>query len=180
MNAGPRAGVPVVADPLAFCAEEVARLEAEGLGRRVRALESASEPEVMLDGRRVLCLASNNYLGLAAHPEVVDAAAEAARHYGAGSGSARLVTGGLALHDELEARLAAFKGTEAALRLDHRRVPAVPGRRPRLPPRRRRPPGRPARGVASAGRRRPGAGGDRLSLLDGRGRRSPPRHRRRL
>jgi 8-amino-7-oxononanoate synthase len=115
MNAGPRAGVPVVADPLAFCAEEVARLEAEGLGRRVRALESASEPEVMLDGRRVLCLASNNYLGLAAHPEVVDAAAEAARHYGAGSGSARLVTGGLALHDELEARLAAFKGTEAAL-----------------------------------------------------------------
>jgi 8-amino-7-oxononanoate synthase len=93
----------------------VARLEASGLGRRVRALESASEPEVLLDGRRVLCLASNNYLGLAAHPEVVDAAAGAARRYGAGSGSARLVTGGLTLHDELEARLAAFKGTEAAL-----------------------------------------------------------------
>jgi 8-amino-7-oxononanoate synthase len=106
---------PVVADPLGFCAEEVARLEAAGLGRRVRALGSASEPEVMLDGRRVLCLASNNYLGLAAHPDVVDAAAEAARTYGAGSGSARLVTGGLLLHDELEARLAGFKGTEAAL-----------------------------------------------------------------
>jgi glycine C-acetyltransferase/8-amino-7-oxononanoate synthase len=102
-------------DPLAFCADEVARLEAAGLGRRVRALESASEPEVLLDGRRVLCLASNNYLGLAAHPEVVDAAAAAARRYGAGSGSARLVTGGLSIHDELEARLAAFKGTEAAL-----------------------------------------------------------------
>jgi len=105
----------VAADPLAFCAEELERLEAAGLRRRVRSLESASEPEVMLDGRRVLCLASNNYLGLAAHPEVVDAAAEAARRYGAGAGSARLVTGGLTLHDELEARLAAFKGTADAV-----------------------------------------------------------------
>jgi 8-amino-7-oxononanoate synthase len=119
MKAGPRAAAAAAAvaaaDPLAFCAEEVARLEAAGLGRRVRALESASEPEVLLDGRRVLCLASNNYLGLAAHPEVIEAAAEAAHRYGAGSGSARLVTGGLRVHDELEARLAAFKGTEAAL-----------------------------------------------------------------
>jgi 8-amino-7-oxononanoate synthase len=115
VSGGVRPGAPVAADPLGFCAEEVARLEAAGLGRRVRALESASEPEVVLDGRRVLCLASNNYLGLAAHPEVVEAAAGAARRYGAGSGSARLVTGGLTIHDELEARLAAFKGTEAAL-----------------------------------------------------------------
>ena len=115
MNAGPRPGAPVATDPLAFCGEEVGRLEAAGLGRRVRALESASEPEVTLGGRRVLCLASNNYLGLAAHPEVVEAAAEAARRFGAGAGSARLVTGGLVLHDELEARLAALKGTEAAL-----------------------------------------------------------------
>jgi len=115
MSAGPLRGAPVAADPLGFCALELARLEDAGLGRRVRALDSASEPEVILDGRRVLCLASNNYLGLAAHPEVVDAATEAARRYGAGAGSARLVTGGLVLHDELEARLAAFKGTEAAL-----------------------------------------------------------------
>ncbi|HVW35184.1 MAG TPA: 8-amino-7-oxononanoate synthase [Acidimicrobiia bacterium] len=105
----------MVADPLGFCGEAVAGIEAAGLLRRVRALESASEPEVMLNGRRVLCLASNNYLGLAAHPEVVDAAAEAARRYGAGAGSARLVTGGLVLHDELEARLAAFKGAEDAV-----------------------------------------------------------------
>jgi len=87
--------IRVAADPLAFCGEEVCRIETAGLLRRVRALESASEPEVILNGRRVLCLASNNYLGLAAHPEVVDAAADAARRYGAGSGSARLVTGGL-------------------------------------------------------------------------------------
>ena len=105
----------MVADPLTFCGEEVGRIEAAGLLRRVRALESASEPEVTLNGKRVLCLASNNYLGLAAHPEVVDAAAEAAERYGAGAGSARLITGGLVLHDELEACLAAFKGTEAAL-----------------------------------------------------------------
>ena len=115
MSAGPRPAAPVVADPLAFCGEEVAGIEAAGLLRRVRALESASEPEVILNGRRVLCLASNNYLGLAAHPEVVEAAADAARRYGAGAGSARLITGGNVLHDELEARLAAFKGTEAAL-----------------------------------------------------------------
>ncbi len=105
----------MAADPLAFCGDEVDRIEAAGLLRRVRTLESASEPEVILDGRRVLCLASNNYLGLAAHPEVADAAAEAAHRYGAGAGSARLITGGLVLHDQLEARLAAFKGTEAAL-----------------------------------------------------------------
>src|SRR3954463_16565688 len=115
MNADSRRPAPVVTNPLAVCGEEVAGIEAAGLLRRVRALESASEPEVIFNGRRVLCLASNNYLGLAAHPEVVDAAAEAARRYGAGSGSARLVTGGLTLHDELEARLAAFKGTQAAL-----------------------------------------------------------------
>ena len=115
MTAGSRPVAPVVADPLAFCGEEVAGIEAAGLLRRVRALESASEPEVILNGRRVLCLASNNYLGLAAHPEVVEAAAEAARRYGAGAGSARLITGGNLLHDELEARLATFKGTEAAL-----------------------------------------------------------------
>ena len=115
MNPVLPAGARLAADPLAFCAAELAQLEAAGLRRRVRALASASEPEVILDGRRVLCLASNNYLGLAAHPEVVDAAAEAARRYGAGAGSARLVTGGLTLHDELEARLAAFKGTEDAV-----------------------------------------------------------------
>ena len=115
MNARSRPEVPVVVDPLAFCAEEVEHIEVAGLLRRVRALESASEPEVILNGRRVLCLASNNYLGLAAHPEVVDAAAEAAGRFGAGAGSARLITGGLVLHDELEARLAAFKGTEDAV-----------------------------------------------------------------
>ena len=101
--------------PLAFCAEEVDLLEQAGLGRHVRTLESGSEPEVVLDGRRLLCLASNNYLGLATDPRVTAAAAEAAATLGAGTGAARLITGGLRLHEELEAELAAFKHTEAAL-----------------------------------------------------------------
>ena len=104
-----------MSDPLGFVREELGRLEAASLLRNVRSLESAQEPEVTLDGRRVLLLASNNYLGLAADPRVVEAAAEAARRWGAGAGSARLISGGVRLHDELEARLAAFKGTEAAL-----------------------------------------------------------------
>ena len=104
------------ADPLSFCRAELDRLRKAGLERTVRSLAHSSGPEVVLaDGRVKVNLASNNYLGLAAHTEVTVAAADAAVHLGAGAGSARLVTGGLALHEELEARLAAFKGTEAAL-----------------------------------------------------------------
>jgi 8-amino-7-oxononanoate synthase len=104
-----------VSDPLRFASEELRRIEDASLLRTVRALDSAQEPEVTLDGRRVLLLASNNYLGLAADPRVVEAAAEAARRWGAGAGSARLISGGVRLHEELEERLAAFKGTESAL-----------------------------------------------------------------
>src|SRR5207245_44379 len=82
-------------DPLAFCAEELARLDGASLRRRVRSLASGPDPEVVLDGRRLLLLASNTYLGLATHPEVVAAAIDAARRWGAGTGSARLITGGL-------------------------------------------------------------------------------------
>ena len=101
--------------PLDFTRAELERLDAASLLREVRALDSAQDPVVEYEGRRVLLLASNNYLGLATDPRVVDAAAEAAKRWGAGSGSARLISGGVRLHDELEARLAAFKGTEAAL-----------------------------------------------------------------
>jgi 8-amino-7-oxononanoate synthase len=103
-------------DPLSFCVAELDRLREAGLERVVRSLAHSSAPEVVLpDGRVAVCLASNNYLGLAAHPEVAAAAADAALRLGAGAGSARLVTGGLTVHDELEGRLAAFKGTEEAL-----------------------------------------------------------------
>ena len=102
-------------DPLAFCRVELERLESESLLRQVRPLESPQEPEVIRQGRRMLLLASNNYLGLAGDTRVTQAAADAALRWGAGTGSARLITGGITLHDELEAHLAAFKGTEDAV-----------------------------------------------------------------
>jgi glycine C-acetyltransferase/8-amino-7-oxononanoate synthase len=104
-----------VADPLAFAREELARLERHTLLREVRAIDTPQDPEVVRDGIRLLLFASNNYLGLANDPRVVDAAAEAARRWGVGAGSARLVTGGVRLHDELEEALAALKQTESAL-----------------------------------------------------------------
>lgn len=102
-------------DPLGFCEEELRRLEEASLLREVRALETAPGPEVVLDGRRLILLCSNNYLGLATDPRVVEAAVEAARRWGTGTGSSRLISGGLPVHDELEERLAALKRTEAAL-----------------------------------------------------------------
>jgi glycine C-acetyltransferase len=96
-------------------AAELDRLEAAGVRRSLRALDSGSAAEVWLDGRSVLLLSSNNYLGLADHPAVVAAACEALRRWGCGSGASRLIAGHLSLHAEVEAQLAAFKGTEAAL-----------------------------------------------------------------
>ena len=70
---------------------------------------------MLLDGRPVLLLCSNNYLGLADHPQVREAAAEAAMRWGAGAGASRLISGNMSLHRRLEERLAEFKGYEAAL-----------------------------------------------------------------
>ncbi|HSO97815.1 MAG TPA: aminotransferase class I/II-fold pyridoxal phosphate-dependent enzyme, partial [Solirubrobacteraceae bacterium] len=100
-----------MSDPQARLTE----LDRRGLRRRTRLIEGAQGPYVELDGRRVLLLCSNNYLGLAEHPRVREAAARAARELGAGSGSARLVSGTMTIHETLEARLAAFEGREAAL-----------------------------------------------------------------
>src|SRR6266566_2458958 len=94
---------------------ELAALEDAGLRRRLRPLASASDAEVVLDGRRVLLLSSNNYLGLATHPAVKAAACAAIQRWGCGTGASRLIAGHLELHAEVEAKLAALKGTEAAL-----------------------------------------------------------------
>jgi 8-amino-7-oxononanoate synthase len=107
--------VRVTGDPLAFTRDELEQLALESLDREVRALDSPQDPEVVQDGERLLLFASNNYLGLANDPRVVEAASEAARRWGAGAGSARLITGGTTLHDELEERLAELKRTDAAL-----------------------------------------------------------------
>lgn len=95
--------------------QRVEELSELGLRRRLRVIESAQGDRVTLDGRSVLLLCSNDYLGLAAHPRVREAAAEAALRLGAGAGASRLVSGNMAIHSELDRRLAAFKGTESAL-----------------------------------------------------------------
>ncbi|MGI9099851.1 MAG: 8-amino-7-oxononanoate synthase [Solirubrobacteraceae bacterium] len=86
-----------------------------GLARRTRLVSGPQGPNVVLDGRPVLLLCSNNYLGLADSPRVQEAAADAARRWGVGAGASRLVSGTMTVHRRLEQRLAAFKGTQAAL-----------------------------------------------------------------
>ena len=104
--------------PLAWLDDALAELERRDLLRTLREHSSGAEPWLQLTGgrqRRVLHLSSNGYLGLATHPTVVEAAAAATRTHGAGTGSARLVTGAQDLHRDLEQELAAWKGTEDAL-----------------------------------------------------------------
>ncbi|MDX6608321.1 MAG: 8-amino-7-oxononanoate synthase [Solirubrobacterales bacterium] len=96
-------------------ATQIEELRGRGLYRRLRLIEGRQGPRVTLDGRAVLLLCSNDYLGLAAHPRVRGAAAEAAMHWGAGAGASRLISGNMQPHGRLERRLAAFKGYESAL-----------------------------------------------------------------
>jgi 8-amino-7-oxononanoate synthase len=96
-------------------AERLAELRRAGLHRRLRVIEGPQGPRVLLDGAEVLLLCSNNYLGLADHPKVRGAAAEAAERYGVGAGASRLISGTMTLHRQLEDRLARFKGAQAAL-----------------------------------------------------------------
>ncbi len=99
----------------AIAAEALAAIRARGTHRRMRVLAGAQGPRMEVDGREVLLFAGSNYLDLAAHPEVSEAAARAARDWGCAAGGSRLINGNLALHEALEAELAAFLGVEAAL-----------------------------------------------------------------
>jgi 8-amino-7-oxononanoate synthase len=96
-------------------AAALGELRDRGLHRQLRLIEGPQGPRVLLGGREVLLLCSNDYLGLAADPRVREAAAEAALRWGAGSGASRLISGNMEPHRELEAALAAFKGYERAL-----------------------------------------------------------------
>ena len=90
-------------------------LKAHGLHRRTRLVSGPQGPHVLVDGKPVLLLCSNNYLGLADHGRVREAAADAAMRWGVGAGASRLVSGTMTIHRRLEERLAEFKGREAAL-----------------------------------------------------------------
>src|SRR5256884_8601741 len=92
--------------------EEIREL---GLYRRMRLISGPQGPRVLLDGRPVLLLCSNNYLGLADHPRVREAAADAAMRWGVGAGASRLVSGTMTIHRRLEERLADFERSEACL-----------------------------------------------------------------
>jgi 8-amino-7-oxononanoate synthase len=93
----------------------LSELESMGLRRATRLVSGPQGPRVVLDGKPVLLLCSNNYLGLADHPQVRAAAAEAAMRWGAGAGASRLVSGTMTPHRRLEERLAVFKGRDSAL-----------------------------------------------------------------
>src|SRR5262249_22218997 len=108
---------PMPADA-AFEAELLAELERiadAGLRRGMLPIETATDAEVCVDGERMVLLSSNSYLGLARTPALAAAAGEAIGRYGSGTGSSRLIAGHCTLHADVESRLAAFKGTEAAL-----------------------------------------------------------------
>jgi 8-amino-7-oxononanoate synthase len=90
-------------------------LRERGLHRRLRLVSGPQGARVLLDGKPVLLLSSNNYLGLADHPRVREAAADAAMRWGAGAGASRLISGNMTCHRRLEEQLAKFKGYESAL-----------------------------------------------------------------
>jgi glycine C-acetyltransferase len=100
---------------LDYLKDELATLERDGLLLHPRTLEGPQGARARYDGRDVINLASNNYLGLANHPRLDDAASQAALEFGAGSGAVRTIAGQMTMHRELESRFAAFKHADAAL-----------------------------------------------------------------
>lgn len=102
-------------NPLAYLGEQIEEWKSAGTYQRLRVLEGPSAAESRYDGRDVVNLASNNYLGLTTHPKLIEAAVEATRKYGAGSGAVRTISGTMDLHMELERRIAAFKNVEACV-----------------------------------------------------------------
>ncbi|HTA47652.1 MAG TPA: glycine C-acetyltransferase [Bryobacteraceae bacterium] len=102
-------------DPLTFLGDQLAEWKKAGTYQRLRILEGPSAAESKFDGKDVINLASNNYLGLTTHPKLIEAAIEATRKYGAGSGAVRTISGTMDLHMELERRIAQFKNVEACV-----------------------------------------------------------------
>ena len=104
-----------MSDALAYLEHELAELREQKLFRRPKVLTGQQQARAIFDGREVINLSSNNYLGLATHPRMIAAAAGAAQEFGAGSGAVRTIAGTMDIHVELEEKIAAFKHTEAAL-----------------------------------------------------------------
>src|SRR5580704_13917254 len=102
-------------NPLAYLHDQIEEWKRDGVYQRLRILQSESAAESRFDGKEVINLASNNYLGLTTHPKLREAAIDAVKHYGVGSGAVRTISGTMSLHIELEERIAAFKNVEACV-----------------------------------------------------------------
>ena len=105
----------MITEKTRFLSDELDQLRQQGLFRPLRVLGSAQDTEAVVDGKRVLNLSSNNYLGLTTHPRLERAMIQATEEWGAGSGAVRTIAGTMSIHEELERRLAEFKHTEASL-----------------------------------------------------------------
>lgn len=104
-----------MSDKLTWIDDELKNLKETGFYNTIRTMDSPQGPSVIVDGKRVLNFCANNYLGLANHPRVVEAAIDAMRKYGIGPGAVRSIAGTMSLHVELERRVAAFKRVESAI-----------------------------------------------------------------
>src|SRR4051794_28807514 len=104
-----------MANPLSYLHEQLEQWRSEGTYQRLRVLESESAAESRFDGKDVINLASNNYLGLTTHPKLREAATAAVKEFGVGSGAVRTISGTMSLHMQLEERIAAFKNVEACV-----------------------------------------------------------------
>jgi glycine C-acetyltransferase len=104
-----------MADPLSYLHDQLHQWRSEGTYQRLRILESESAAESRFDGKQVINLASNNYLGLTTHPKLREAALAAVKQYGVGSGAVRTISGTMSIHMQLEERIAAFKNVEACV-----------------------------------------------------------------
>src|SRR3977135_1627376 len=102
-------------NPLSFLTDQLEELKAKGTHFKLRVLDDEQAPVCTFDGKRVINLASNNYLGFTTHPKLREAALEATRKYGVGSGAVRTIAGTMKIHMELEEKIARFKNVEACV-----------------------------------------------------------------
>src|SRR5882762_9691225 len=102
-------------NPLQYVTDELKELRAKGVAPKLRVLEGEQKPVAIFDGKEVINLASNNYLGLTTHKALRKAALDAVKRYGAGAGAVRTIAGTMKIHMELEEQIAAFKNVEASV-----------------------------------------------------------------
>jgi glycine C-acetyltransferase len=108
-------GTPTRTNPLSYLTDQMNELKSKGTHFRLRVLDDEQAPVCTFDGKKVINLASNNYLGLTTHPKLREAALEATRKYGVGSGAVRTIAGTMKIHMELEEKIARFKNVEACV-----------------------------------------------------------------